>query len=126
MAEATAILRKWSAHIRGAQQDEYVAYVIRTGADDYATTPGNLGWQILLRSVDAETTEITTLSWWASLAAIEAFAGTPPDVARYYPEDDQYLLTRPAHVEHHQVILSQVALTIRPRELDRNELADRN
>ena len=33
-----------------------------------------------------------TLSFWESQDAIAAFAGTDASVARYYPEDEQFLL----------------------------------
>ena len=29
-------------------------------------------------------------------------AGDPPDRARYYPKDDEYLLTRPEKVKHYE------------------------
>jgi hypothetical protein len=33
---------------------------------------------------------------------IRAFAGDPVDQARYYPEDTEYLLTRPSTVLHYE------------------------
>jgi len=103
MASDNVILRRWSATIRTADRETYVDYVLRTGAGEYAETDGNLGYQILLRDLDDATTQITTLSWWDSMDAIRAFAGPEPDLARYYPEDDRYLLERPELVEHHTV-----------------------
>ena len=35
--------------------------------------------------------------------AIRAFAGEDVDVARYYPADDAFLLTRPTGVRHYDV-----------------------
>ena len=79
------VLRKWTGHIRTAAQDEYGAYVERTGATDYSRTAGNLGFQILMRPLGDGTSEVTTLSWWESMEAIRGFAGDQPDLARYYP-----------------------------------------
>lgn len=104
MVETQAILRKWSGRIRTADRQAYVAYVVDTGAGDYEKTPGNLGYQILLRDLGNGTTEVTTLSWWESMDAIRRFAGPEPGTARYYPEDDRFLLDRPEHVEHHVVV----------------------
>jgi hypothetical protein len=57
----------------------------------------------VLREWRAEIRRATvTLSWWTSLDAIRVFAGEPPDRARYFPEDSQYLLTRPDHVLHYR------------------------
>jgi len=35
-------------------------------------------------------------------AAIKAFAGDDVERARYFPEDDRYLLTRPETVQHYE------------------------
>ncbi|WP_286773001.1 MULTISPECIES: hypothetical protein [unclassified Sphingomonas] len=100
----TIILRRWSAHIRTADEADYIAYIAGTGLDDYRATPGNLGAQMLVRTLGNGESEVTTLSWWESLDVIHAFAGGDIEVARYYPEDDRFLLTRPDHVEHHRVV----------------------
>lgn len=102
------ILRKWTGRIRTAQEQEYVAYIAGTGLEDYARTPGNLGFEMLLRNLGNGESEVTTLSWWTSMDSIRAFAGNTPELARYYPEDDQYLLQRPLHVEHHRIVASDL------------------
>jgi heme-degrading monooxygenase HmoA len=101
--EDEMIFRKWSGRIRTAQADEYVRYVEETGAAHYAETEGNLGYQILLRDFGDGTSEISTISWWTDLDAVRRFAGEEYEIARYYPEDDRYLLARPEYVEHHEV-----------------------
>jgi heme-degrading monooxygenase HmoA len=98
------ILRRWSALIRTEDEDAYRAYFGPTGAADYAATPGNLGFQLLFRALGDGRSEITTLSWWRSMDDIAGFAGEDIEIARYYPEDDRYLLTRPEKVEHHRVV----------------------
>lgn len=103
MTDAT-ILRRWRGEIRTVDADEYVAYIAATGMDDYAATPGNLGAEMLLRDLGDGRTEVTTLSWWRSMEDILAFAGEPVDLARYYPEDDRFLIDRPERVEHHRVV----------------------
>lgn len=80
-------------------------YVRSTGGDDYNKTPGNLGFQMLLRDLPDGTTEIETLSWWQSFEAIAAFAGADYGRARYYPEDDEFLLEKPQHVTHFEVVV---------------------
>jgi heme-degrading monooxygenase HmoA len=57
-----------------------------------------------MRRLADGTTEVTTLSWWESMAAITAFAGDDPEAARYYLEDDRFLLEKPEQVEHHRVV----------------------
>lgn len=97
------ILRRWAAEIRLADRDRYIDYVRRTGFDEYSQTWGNLGAMMLTRQIDAERAEIVTLSLWESETSIAAFAGDPIDKAHYYPEDDEFLLTRPDKVEHFRV-----------------------
>ena len=98
------ILRKWTGLIRTTDEADYVRYVEETGGDDYAGTPGNQGFQILLRDLGDGTSEVTTLSWWDSMDSVRGFAGDDPERARYYPEDDRFLLSRPEGVEHFRVV----------------------
>jgi len=100
----TMILRRWIGRIRTADEAEYRAYISGTGGSDYLSTPGNLGWQMLFRDLGDGTSEVTTLSWWTELAVIKAFAGEDYERARYYPEDDRFLLDRPPGVDHFRVV----------------------
>jgi heme-degrading monooxygenase HmoA len=95
------VLREWRAEIRRALRDEYVQYVKSTGLKSYLGTPGNLGATVAVRDLDAERSEIVTLSWWNNTEAIKAFAGEDIGRARYYPQDDRFLLTRPERVAHY-------------------------
>jgi heme-degrading monooxygenase HmoA len=104
VAEPDIILRRWASRIRTADQAAYVDYIAGTGIEDYRATPGNLGAQMLLRALGDGTSEVTTLSWWTDMDAIRAFAGEEVELARYYPDDDRFLLEKPDRVEHHRVV----------------------
>ena len=104
MSEDTKILRKWTGVIRTADEEVYVDYIKGTGLEDYKSTPGNRGIQMVLRARGDGTSEVTTLSWWTSLDAIKAFAGDDPEVARYYREDDRFLVERPKNVDHYRIV----------------------
>ena len=67
------------------------------------STPGNLAVYILRRH-DGERTHFVTLTFWESLQAIEGFAGDPVDRAKYYPEDQDFLLEFEPNVQHWEVI----------------------
>jgi hypothetical protein len=97
------ILRRWTGRIRTADRNAYAAYIERTGGSDYLGTPGNLGWQMVFRDLGDGVSEVATLSWWTGMDAIRAFAGPEPQVARYYPDDDRFLLDRPPNVDHFDV-----------------------
>lgn len=98
------ILRRWAGTIRTDEADAYRDYISGTGGSDYTNTPGNLGYRMLTRDLGDGTTEVVTESLWTSLDAIKAFAGDDISVARYYPEDDRFLLTRPLHVTHYRLV----------------------
>lgn len=112
MGAQQIILRRWSGRLRSADESDYLVYFNRTGAVDYGRTPGNLGFQILMRALGDGVSEVTTLSWWESMEAIKAFAGAAPEVAVYYPEDDRFLTERPPTVDHYRVFGGRVSLTV--------------
>jgi hypothetical protein len=100
---APVIARMWRGWVRTEVAGEYAEIVERTGMAGYRQTPGNLAAQLVTRDLGDGRTEIITLSWWTDLEHIRAFAGDQIDVARYYPEDDAYLLDRETHVAHYEV-----------------------
>jgi heme-degrading monooxygenase HmoA len=106
------IFRKWTGRIRTGDRAAYVAYIVETGLADYASTPGNRGYQMVTRDLGDGATEVSTMSWWDSMDSIRGFAGDEPERARYYPEDDAFLVERPEHVEHHLVEAGHVAVEI--------------
>jgi hypothetical protein len=98
------VLREWRAEIRRPLKVAYVRYVHETGIAEYRRTQGNLGAAIATRDLDGERSEIVVLSWWTDRTAIAVFAGEPIERARYFPEDDAYLLTRPDTVRHYDIM----------------------
>jgi len=97
------IARIWRGTTAADRAAEYLTYVRETGLAEYAATPGYRGVQVLLRTRD-ELTRLTVISYWDSIEAVKAFAGEDPEVAHYYPEDDEYLVEREPTVEHHDVV----------------------
>jgi heme-degrading monooxygenase HmoA len=101
------IVRIWRGTTRPEDAERYARYVTETGIAHYLETPGNLGAHLLQRDL-GDRVETVTLTFWESLDAIRAFAGDDPTVARYYPEDDAFLLDRPERVEHYDVVESSL------------------
>lgn len=97
------ILRIWRGAVRTEQVAEYVDYIDKTGLSEYLQTPGNRGAQLVSRDLGDGTTEILTLSWWDDLDSIRAFAGDDIEAAKYYPEDEQYLVAQDDTVHHYVV-----------------------
>jgi heme-degrading monooxygenase HmoA len=99
------IARRWTGRVPAERSDEYLAYLNATGLKDYVATPGHLGTTVLRRTVDG-ITEFELTTFWESTDAIRAFAGDDISIARYYPEDEEFLLELNEHVEHWEVVAS--------------------
>jgi heme-degrading monooxygenase HmoA len=97
------IARSWHGRVPESKADEYYAYLLRTGLADYASTPGNRGVRVLRRTSNGVTEYLLT-TLWDSIDAIKAFAGEDYERARYYGEDDAFLLEREEFVTHYEVL----------------------
>ena len=93
------IARTWHGMTPTAKADAYLAFLTERALPDYRRIPGNLGAWILRRE-EGERTHFTTLTFWESREAIAAFAGTDISLAKYYPEDRDFLLEFEPRVEH--------------------------
>ncbi len=97
------IARTWHGMVRAADAEAYHRYLLATGVPDYRTTAGNRGVHVL-RRVDGELAHFLLLTFWDSWDAIRAFAGEVPERARYYSEDDRWLLEKEPFVTHYEVL----------------------
>ncbi len=97
------IARMWRGWVHTERIDEYLEIIERTGMTEYRATPGNQGAQLLTRDLGDGRTELITLSWWDDLDVIRAFAGDDISLAKYYPEDDEFLFDRETAVSHFEV-----------------------
>lgn len=100
------IVRMWRGWTAADRQDEYVDYLNRTGVRDLRATAGNRGVYVLHRPVEDERAEFVVLSLWDSRDAIVAFAGEDIEVARFYPEDDEFLVQREWTCAHYDVAVA--------------------
>lgn len=96
------IARIWHGVTAAAKSDEYLDYLNETGVPDYRATEGNRGVYVL-RRIEDDRAHFLTVSFWESMEKIEGFAGPEPEKARYYPEDEQYLLDFEPGVKHYRV-----------------------
>jgi heme-degrading monooxygenase HmoA len=93
------IARVWEGSTRASDGDAYLDYLGRTGLPGYRATPGNRG-VLGFRRVGPTEASFLLLTLWESEAAIRAFAGEDPTRARFYPEDDRFLIRRGEAVQH--------------------------
>ena len=101
--EGCMIARIWHGVTAAEKSGEYLDYLNETGVPDYRATEGNRGVYVL-RRIEGDRAHFLTVSFWDSIGKIESFAGSDPDKARYYPEDEEFLLEFEPKVEHYEVV----------------------
>jgi heme-degrading monooxygenase HmoA len=97
------IARIWHGRTLLEKADAYSQFLNARAVPDYLSIPGNLAVHILRRD-EGDTAHFYTFTLWESLEAIRQFAGTPIDLAKYYPEDQEFLLEFEPHVTHCDVV----------------------
>ena len=98
------IARTWHGITDASKADEYVDYLNKTGVPEYRATQGNLGVYVL-RRIEGNEAHFLLLTLWESEDAIKRFAGPNIEKARYYPEDEQFLLELEPTVTHYEVLV---------------------
>jgi heme-degrading monooxygenase HmoA len=99
------IARRWRGRVRSADSDAYLAYMEQTGFAELRATPGNQGVIVFRSQPTGEGVDIEVTSLWDRLESIRAFAGDDLEAARFYPEDDRYLIRREMRCSHEDVAL---------------------
>ncbi|NJN99773.1 MAG: antibiotic biosynthesis monooxygenase [Anaerolineales bacterium] len=98
------ITRIWHGITPAAKAEAYLDFLNQSGVPDYQATPGNRGVYVL-RRIEGEVAHFTLISLWDSLEAVKGFAGPQPEIAHYYPEDQDFLLEFEPTVTHHEVLV---------------------
>ena len=100
------IARTWRGRTRVVDYDAYLTYLNETGVATLRATPGNER-VLILRRRDGEEAEFWVISLWRDMESIRAFAGDDPTRARYFPEDEKFLLELSPDVVHHEVAVDE-------------------
>jgi heme-degrading monooxygenase HmoA len=96
------IARLWFGRTRAEDYDAYLAYLEESGVAELRRTSGNRGVMVL-RRLDGEEAEFGVMSFWDSVEDVKAFAGEDVDVARYFPDDERFLLEFTPRLKHFEV-----------------------
>ncbi|MGA9161364.1 MAG: antibiotic biosynthesis monooxygenase [Actinomycetota bacterium] len=96
------IARLWFGRTKAKDYDAYLAYLEESGVAALHATPGNRG-AMVLRRIDGNEAEFGVISFWDSLDDVKAFAGEDVDVARYFPDDERFLLEFTPRLKHFEV-----------------------
>lgn len=96
------IARLWHGKTPVSKSDAYLEFLERRAVPDYESVDGCRDVFILRREAD-DGAHFLTLTFWESRDAIEQFTGPDIDRAKYYPEDDDFLLEFEPTVTHYEV-----------------------
>ncbi len=96
------IARVWFGRTKAEDYDAYLAYLEESGVRALRATSGNRGVTVLRRK-EGDEAEFGVVSFWDSLEDVKAFAGEDVDVARYFPDDERFLLEFTPKLKHYEV-----------------------
>lgn len=99
------LARLWHGAVPLSKSQIYLDLMQNVGLYGYERTPGNLSAYLLFRTT-GDAAHFTTLTFWESRSAIEAFAGADIERARYYDFDPHYLIEMEPTVVHYDVYAS--------------------
>ena len=97
------IVRMWHGRVPLDKAGRYREFLNQRAVPDYRSVPGNISVHILERA-DGDVAHFVTMTFWESLDAIRRFAGDDIEVAKYYPEDRDFLLEFESTVVHYEVV----------------------
>ena len=96
------IARIWHGKTSMGKYQEYTQLLKKIAIPDYQKTKGFLSLTFLRQIKDGEG-HFTLITYWENLEVIKNFAGADFEKAKYYPEDDGFLLEFEEKVQHHEV-----------------------
>jgi len=96
------IARMWFGRSKAEDYDAYLAYLEESGVAELKKTAGSQGVMVV-RRLDGDEAEFGVISFWDSLEDVKAFAGEDVDVARYFPDDERFLLEFTPRLKHFEV-----------------------
>ena len=97
------IVRMWHGRVPTSKAQAYRAFLNERAIPDYQSVVGNVSVDILERE-EGEVTHFITMTYWENLHVIEEFAGDDVELAKYYPEDKDFLLEFEPTVVHYEVV----------------------
>ena len=97
------IARMWFGRTKAEDYDTYLEYLEESGVAALKETPGNRGVMVV-RRLDGDEAEFGVISFWDSFDDVKAFAGEDVDAARYFPDDERFLLEVTPRLKHFEVV----------------------
>ncbi|MCK0108458.1 antibiotic biosynthesis monooxygenase [Flavobacteriaceae bacterium S0825] len=96
------IARIWKGKTKIEHVEDYTEFMKVRAIPDYKKTDGFIKLTFLKR-MDNEFAYFDLLTFWKNIEVIKNFAGDDFEKAKYYPEDNNYLIDFPEKVTHYEV-----------------------
>ncbi|MEX1014206.1 MAG: antibiotic biosynthesis monooxygenase [Candidatus Paceibacterota bacterium] len=96
------IARIWHGRTKKEDYEEYTDLMKSIAIPDYKNTKGFVDLTFL-RRIENEIAHFTLITFWEDLEVIKNFAGEDFEKAKYYPEDERFLLEFEEKVIHNEV-----------------------
>lgn len=96
------IMRLWHGEVSIENADQYEKFMVERAAPDYGSVDGLIK-SYFLRKDDDNIAHFLLVTIWDSIESVKRFAGENPEIAKYYPEDDDLLLKKEQHVSLYSV-----------------------
>jgi heme-degrading monooxygenase HmoA len=96
------IARIWHGRTKEELYETYTIFLKKVAVPDYQKTPGFKGLSFLRNLRNAEA-HFTLITYWENLEVIRNFAGEDIEKAKYYPEDQHFLIEFEEKVQHFEV-----------------------
>jgi heme-degrading monooxygenase HmoA len=97
------IVRMWHGRVPTSKASAYREFLNHRAIPDYRSVVGNISVHILERQ-EGDVTHFVTMTFWENMGVIRGFAGDDIGVAKYYPEDADFLLEFEPRVVHYEVV----------------------
>jgi heme-degrading monooxygenase HmoA len=96
------IMRLWHGEVAIEKADEYEKFMIDRAAPDYGSVEGLI--KLYFQRKDEEKkAHFLLVTLWDSINSVKKFTGDNPELAKYYPEDDDFLLEKEKYVSMYKV-----------------------
>jgi len=96
------IARIWHGRTDKSNFEKYSIFLKEIAIPDYKKTPGFKGL-VFLRNIKESEAHFNLITYWENFDVIKNFAGQDFEKAKYYPEDNNFLLEFEEKVEHYEV-----------------------
>lgn len=96
------IARIWKGKTKIEHLEDYTEFMKVRAVPDYSRVDGFIKLTFLNRT-DSNYAYFDLITFWENMEVIKGFAGDDFEKAKYYPEDEKYLVDFPERVTHYEV-----------------------